>query len=287
MKLWLAACPALLACLSPGLTARPVHHSLVATSPIAKVRMANLQALIEPSGDSAVNAIQVYPFVEGNLYRLYASPGQVTDIALQAGETIVSVAAGDTVRWTVGDTSSGSGEGKRSHILIKPFAAGLKTNLLIATSRRTYHLSLESNAETAMAAVSWSYPADELLAIRRRQVEAEASAPVASGIAVENLNFNYVVSGDAPDWRPLRVFDDGRQTYVEFPASIAVGEAPPLFGIGPGGKAELLNYRMSGHYYVVDRLFAAAELRLGEKRQAVVRIVRMGGTGTRTKGRTS
>jgi len=36
----------------------------------------------------------------------------------------------------------------------------------------------------------------------------------------------------------------------------------------------LVNYRMSGNYYVVDRLFAKAELRLGEKKQDVVRIAR-------------
>jgi type IV secretion system protein VirB9 len=53
-----------------------------------------------------------------------------------------------------------------------------------------------------------------------------------------------------------------------------VGEAPPLFVLGDKGAAELVNYRMSGRYYVVDRLFSAAELRLGGKQQAVVRITR-------------
>ncbi len=66
----------------------------------------------------------------------------------------MSVAAGDTARWTVGDTSSGTGEGKRTHILVKPFAPGLRTNLMIATDRRTHHLQLESTAATAMAAIS-------------------------------------------------------------------------------------------------------------------------------------
>jgi type IV secretion system protein VirB9 len=47
-----------------------------------------------------------------------------------------------------------------------------------------------------------------------------------------------------------------------------------LFVTGDKGQAELVNYRIRGHYYVVDRLFAAAELRMGEKRQQVVRILR-------------
>jgi P-type conjugative transfer protein TrbG len=68
----------------------------------------------------------------------------VSDIALQPGETLVSVSAGDTVRWVVGDTSSGSGDDTRTHILVKPVASGLTTNLMIATDRRTYHLELTS-----------------------------------------------------------------------------------------------------------------------------------------------
>jgi type IV secretion system protein VirB9 len=102
--------------------------------------------------------VQVYPYSEGMLYRLFAAPEQVTDIALQPGEAIVSVAAGDTARWTVGDTTSGSGETKRVHILVKPFAAGLSTNLVITTTRRAYHLQLESTSSTAMAALSWPTP---------------------------------------------------------------------------------------------------------------------------------
>lgn len=243
-----------------------------AAAQTARVDAANKVATREPSSVGFINAVQVYPYSEGVLYRLYAAPERVTDIALQPGEAIISVAAGDTMRWTVGDTTSGSGDGKRVHILVKPFATGLKTNMVITTDRRTYHLALESTAASAMAALSWSYPQDELVAIRRAEAEAKAAAPIASGLAVESLNFAYAISGDKPAWRPLRAFDDGRQTYIEFSPSIAVGEAPPLFVIGDDGDAQLVNYRVAGRYYVVDRLFGAAELRLGGKKQQIVRI---------------
>src|SRR3546814_5876068 len=74
------------------------------------------------------------------------------------------------------------------------------------------------------------------------------------------------LSGDRPDWRPVRVFDDGVRTFIEFPESIARGEMPPVFVIGASGEGELVNYRVSGHYIIVDRLFAEAELRMGDKR---------------------
>lgn len=245
-----------------------------ATSPTDRVTAANRAALREPSTAGYVHAVQVYPYSEGVLYRLYAAPERVTDIVLQPGETVTSVAAGDTVRWTVGDTTSGSGDSLRTHILVKPFSAGLRTNLVITTTRRAYHLQLESTPTTAMAAISWTYPQDELIALRRSQEAGAAAQPVASNLAAESLNFNYAISGDRPAWRPVRAFDDGRQTFIEFSPSIAVREAPPLFVIGEDRQASLVNYRVAGRYYVVDRLFGAAELRLGGKRQQIVRIER-------------
>lgn len=244
--------------------------------PASAVIGANKAALREPVKSGFLNAMQVYPYSEGALFRLFAAPERVSDIALQPGETLTSVAAGDTVRWTIGDTTSGSGEGRRTHILVKPFAPRLSTNLVITTDRRVYHVQLTSTASTAMTSIRWSYPQDELQALTRQRAEAEAAMPVSTGIAIEQLQFNYRISGDTPAWRPLRAFDDGRQTWIEFPADLATGEAPPLFLLGDKGKAELVNYRVAGRYYVIDRLFAAAELRLGARRQKIVRINRIG-----------
>jgi type IV secretion system protein VirB9 len=254
----------------PRATPKPADNR----PPTVRVDTANRAALREPAGHGYRGAVQIYPYAEGALYRLYAAPERVTDIMLEPGESVTSVAAGDTVRWTVGDTVSGSGTERRTHILVKPFAAGLATNLVITTDRRAYHLALQSTATTAMAAIRWTYPHDELIALQRAAAETERTAPLASGLAIDNLNFAYRVEGDNPSWRPLRAFDDGRQVFIEFAASIATGEAPPLFVLGAKGDAQLVNYRVRGRYYIVDRLFEAAELRLGEREQQVVRIVK-------------
>jgi len=239
------------------------------------VGLANRAATREPVAAGFVNAVQVYPFSEGTLYQVYSAPERVTDIALQPSEALISVAAGDTTRWVIGDTTSGSGADKRVHVLVKPFSAGLATNVVITTDRRSYHLALTSTSVTAMVALSWTYPQGALIALKRVVEERQAVAPVATGIAPDQLHFNYAISGDKPTWRPLRAFDDGRQTYVEFPASLAVGEAPPLFLVDGKGEAQLVNYRLRGRFYVVDRIFDVAELRLGLKHQDVVRIARV------------
>ena len=43
---------------------------------------------------------------------------------------------------------------------------------------------------------------------------------------------------------------------------------------GADGASNLVNYRVRGNYYIVDQLFDAAELRLGQDHQQVVRIKR-------------
>jgi P-type conjugative transfer protein TrbG len=251
--------------------------------PRSAIAAANSAATIRPSRPSFINAAALMPFADGAIYQIDTTPGRVTDIALEPGETLGAVASGDTARWVVGDTTSGAGTGKRVHILVKPFAAGLSTNLVITTDRRTYHLALTSVQRSGLSSLAWTYPQDALIALKRTEEAAAAAAPIATGLDVERLRFDYEVSGDTPQWRPIRAFDDGQQTFIEFPASLAVGEAPPLFLIGTTGQAELVNYRVRGRFYVVDRIFAVAELRLGTRHQQIVRITR--NKGSRGRGR--
>jgi len=242
-----------------------------------RVSRANAEARVAPTRDGYVNAIQVWPFTDGALYQVYAAVGRVTVVSLQPGEELVTVAAGDTVRWIVGDTSSGSGDALRVNVMVKPIRSGLKTNLVITTSRRTYLLELTSTEKTWMASVSWEYPKDRMLALQRQAQAANAAAPVDAGLSLEKIRFRYAVSGSNPPWKPLRAFDDGEKVYIQFPQSIAQSELPPLFVIGAQGDGQLVNYRFRAPYYIVDRLFGSAELRLGGDKGEVVRIERTDG----------
>lgn len=217
---------------------------------------------------------RTYPYQDGETYVVVAAPGRITDIVLQAGERLVGtgpIAAGDTARWVIGDTVSGADGAQRVHVMIKPSAVGLATNLILNTDRRSYYLELRSAAHTWLTAVAWRYPDPPPVAAR--PTPALAGAP---DLAVARLSFAYRIEGAKVSWRPVRVFDDGVRTYVEFAPSVAMTDLPPLFVIGADGQSsELVNYHVARQRIVVDRILDRAELRMGQGRsERRVRLLR-------------
>ncbi len=246
---------------------------------VENIRKAAEAARVNPEDSGWRGGVQQYSFQDGAIYQVYTQVGRVTDIALQPGEGLSdtgAVAAGDTARWIVGEASSGEGSSRRTHILVKPSEPHLVTNLVINTTKRSYHVELRSGSTGYMAAVAWRYPEDELIALEaKRQAERQVQQTrVQTGIDPLKLNYGYRISGSNPPWRPVLIFDDHSRTYILFPETIATSELPPLFLVGEKGEAELVNYRTSGRYMIVDRLIDRAELRLGTRRQLVVRIER-------------
>jgi len=258
------------------------------TGPWTRVSEANRAARMEPALESYVNAMQVYAFEPGRLYRLYAAVGRITDIALEPGEQLIDTAAGDTLRWVVGDTTSGTGKSARTHILIKPTAAHQQTNLLITTNRRVYHLDLVATHATWMASLSWRYPQTELPSRSEGADPAKEAASLSMAQAKADstplmpvaLDFGYRIEGPDLAWKPRHVYNDGTRTILQFADVLGAGEAAPLFVIGEG-EPQLVNYRQLGNRLIADRLFDIAELRLGKAR---VRITRTFATSARATG---
>ncbi len=245
-------------------------------TPIAALAEANAEARRRPDPANFTDATQIYDYASGAIYEVYGAPGFISTVLLEPGETIVTVAAGDTTRWMVEQAVGGDLVAARAMLLIKPTRNNIRTNIVLVTDRRTYAIeAIATSGQTYSAQTAWRYPANADHELAGRPT------------AVEALNFAYrirTVRGFNPRWRPVRVFDDGRKTYIEFPPAMATSEAPPLFII-ENGDAVLVNYRVSGGRYVIDRLFDIAELRLGDERPVIVRISRDNADAPRTTRR--
>ncbi len=224
----------------------------------------------------------VFPFGESQPI-VTCSPLRACDIELEEGEVIRDVALGDSERWVASPLTSGEAERTVPHVVVKPKDHGLATNLVIGTTRRTYHLALVSPVEAKVKGqvgydsyVSFYYPEDLVEAwaskeqLKRRQQErrhdARAEVPEVDAVSVEDLNFDYTVEARKAAFAPVVVFDDGEHVYIQLPASVRSSDLPALLVETPGGGGGLAlsNYRIvDGYWYIVDGLFEKAELVVG------------------------
>jgi type IV secretion system protein VirB9 len=251
----------------------------------AAIRAANEEALAPSREASFLNGVQVFAYEPGRIFEVWASPLRVTVISLRRGERLTSMVAGDTVRWQIAETTSGSGASMQTHVVVKPLRGDLTTNLVLTTSERVYLLNLRATnqANSANAAVAWEYPMDAPLDVEAILADPARAAELGARLPLDQLETRYRLEvrgfmASRPAWMPETVFDDGAKTYIRFPAIAAHVELPPLFVIGADGEAQLVNYRVRGQTYVVDQLFERGELRLGSQRVRITRQVPIGAT---------
>jgi type IV secretion system protein TrbG len=216
-------------------------------------------------------AYTLYPYSQGPRPVVDCAPLRTTDIQLQPGETITDVALGDSERWMATPAASGDPRNPVPHLAVKPQTPGIATNLTIYTTKHIYHLLLRSRGH-AMQEVEFYYPDDLLTAMKEAdsaaaeaKQETAADPPADDGVvkvaAVDpgQLSFSYTVAGPKVAWKPIRAFDDGSHVYIQMPPGMKASEAPALL-VGANGGTQMVNYRVEGNYYVVDRLFSNAVL---------------------------
>ncbi len=203
------------------------------------------------------------------------APLRVCIIELQSGEKLAGEPhIGDSVRWNVSPAMFGHGDSATTLIVLKPQISGLDTNLLITTDRRAYYLRLLSKPEDYVARVAFAYPPDQDSSKWQKQMESQKDEDRKNTIAelpsksLDTLFFQYRVKGKDESVKPVRVFDDGEKTFIQISRETQTREAPVLVVLGRDGKQEMVNYRVKGDMYIVDRLFDRAELILGTGKKA-------------------
>jgi type IV secretion system protein TrbG len=233
----------------------------------------------DKSGDWATYktpAYTLYPYNEGPPPTVDCEPLRTSDIQLQPGETITDVAIGDSERWMATPASSGDPRNPVPHLAVKPQVPAIQTNLTIYTTKHIYHLLLRSRASHAMQEVEFYYPDELITAMKsadsaaKAQQVAAADPPADDSVNVvkvanvdpAQLNFAYTVGGPNVPWKPIRAFDDGSHVYIQMPPGMKSSEAPALL-VNAGSGTQMVNYRVKGNYYVVDRLVTDAILVAG------------------------
>lgn len=211
------------------------------------------QGLVTHGSDGKV--IYLYGEVQPSVV---CAPLQVCDIELQAGEAVNNVLVGDTVRWKVEPATSGNGEWQAVHLIVKPSEAGLRTSMVVTTSRRTYQIELRSDTRRYMARVGFRYPEDIHARLEAINKQIAANTIPGAGVTAENLDFAFYWHGQAP-WRPTRIYSDGKKTYIQFPGGMGSGDAPVLYVVN-GSANQIVNYRLKNNLMIVDYVINKASL---------------------------
>ena len=220
-----------------------------------------------------------YPFSADFQPIIPSQPLQAVDIELEPGELIQQngIAMGDTQRWTYTILTSYNQGKLVEHIIFKPKDWNIATNIIIGTNYRTYHFGLVSSKDADVKQVKFWYPeemqqrANEYINSRNdNNSNSSSSIPKNKGdviadvpnVNIHNLNFDYSMSGDDPDWKPVRIFDDSVHTYIQFPVDIKNQDMPVIY-VYKNDDKQLVNYRSKDNYFVVDGTYRELVLILG------------------------
>ncbi len=237
---------------------------IVLGSACLAVAMTATAGVVPPPG--AVDArVRELAYREGQVVSLTGYVGYHIDLELEAGERLVAVGSGDAAGLDV------AAEG--AHVLLKPKAAHVATNLTLVSSRRVYHFEYRTyeappSMGTALFALRFRYPvapSKDAPVATPRPFSSGGAAPVAAepvelAVPVRAVNADYWYCG-SPWLRPAAASDDGVQTRLTFDAR---GEWPAIFVANADGTESLVNFHAEDTTAVVHRVAGRFVLRRGQ-----------------------
>lgn len=212
------------------------------------------------------NSTMIFKYSPEQLYKIYCRRGFLTDLAFKKGEEITFVGGGDTSGWAVNSTQVDG----TPHLYIKPVVETSSTNLIVTTTKHSYQLILNTS-DWYNPMVRWAYDTEEQEGILFKKKKDERITTGNLKVSnVDQLDFDYEVSGGNDSNRPIMVFSDGTQTFIKF-SSIPARQYP-LF-IRERGKREmkLVNYRIKDNFIIVEADFSMAEFKLDEKKKLTIK----------------
>lgn len=224
------------------------------------VFLPNANAIRESRPTAIDSRIRVLVYSPDDVFKFTGYYGYQASIELGDGEEVVSISMGDTTSWQI--VPSGS------RIFLKPIEQDATTNMTLITNKRTYFFELYADeAEdirdpNMVFNVRFLYP-DEEDSENIRSFAREAKGPDMS--RPEKYNFNYTISGHE-DIAPIRVFDDGEFTYLQFRDRNS--EIPSIFAVDEDLRESMVNYRLNtsmGNTVVIEQVFKKMSVRIGKK----------------------
>ena len=196
-------------------------------------------------GDPRIHVVDYDPT---EVVELRSALGLQLSVEFDPAEHIENVAIGDSLGWQVTPN-------RRANLLfLKPMSARPPTNMTVITNLRRYNfqLSVQRRASRGIPfSVRFLYAPPVVAMI--------APPPPPPPPVERNTAYSYDGSTHA---LPVKVFDDGQDTYFAFRAE---EDMPAIFAVDPDGGEAVVNTRQYYGYVVVDRIARGFVLRRGSE----------------------
>jgi type IV secretion system protein VirB9 len=209
------------------------------------------------AGDSRIRVLVYSP---DDVFKFTGYYGYQASIELANGEEVTSISMGDTTSWQIVPAGS--------RIFLKPIEQDATTNMTLITNKRTYFFELYAEEAQDIR------DPDMVFNIRFLYPDEEDGDSIKSFVSQtqgpdmnhpEKYNFNYSLSGHE-DIAPIKVFDDGEFTYLQFRDKNA--EIPAIFAVDEELRESMVNYRLNsdmGNMVVIEQVFKKLSVRSGKK----------------------
>ncbi len=209
------------------------------------------------AGDSRIKTVS---YDAEEIVSIVGHAGIQSTIQFGADERIENVAVGDSAAWQVTPNRRGT------LLFVKPLTYASRTNMTVATDKRTYMFDLRSGGKSGqpLYSLKFSYPDLPPAMAAPAEMPGVVLASAATTAAVvpspERLNFDWKIKGSGKV-RPGRIFDDGTSLFLSWSDEV---QLPAILTATENGREAPLDYRISGEYIVLSPVPQNIVLRHGK-----------------------
>jgi type IV secretion system protein VirB9 len=235
-----------------------------------------------PSRGLVDSRVRVVAYDPEQVIKLHGYVGYQIHFQFDDGESFVNLAAGDNKALDVGYEAN--------HLVLKPLAEKVATNITVITSRHVYQFDYSATAarpdpdrEDVIYSLRFLYPQEEARRAAAALEEERMNQRLvhADGDTGRNTNTNYWGCG-ATAIRPIYAVDDGVQTRLRFSAH---AEFPTMYVKNDDESESLVNFTVDNDEVIIHRVARGFVLRRG-KLVACVQNRAFDGGGERLKSET-
>ncbi len=242
-------------------------------------------ALAQPIPITTDSRIKTLVYNPNEVFELKFYYGYQSFIEFADNEEIEMISIGESFAWRI------TPAGKR--LFIRPLEIAAHTNMTIITNKRTYHFDIKSGEYDGKAdeelvytvrfyyaQIGQSLPIPPQLVVPTApkakpivkrpsppgKIYEDAKATNILGLTGNpeglELNFDYSLSGKAENIMPIKVYDNGQETLMQFANDNLV--IPTISAVDPFGVEHNLTYIIRDNYVVLPVIDRQFTLRLAD-----------------------